>query len=680
MAWIPISVTGVIGRQLTCPPRSTDQWDTYKRDNFQSHLFASRLLYIGWLVLIFLCTAQTSSAAMSPNDLANLTLEELTNLQITSVSKKPESLSDAAASIFVITNDDIHRAGVTSLPEALRLAPNLQVVQDSASGYAISARGFNSSSTNKLLVLIDGRSVYTPLFSGVFWDVQDVMLEDIERIEVISGPGSTLWGTNAVNGVINIITRSAQDTQGGLFAAGSGNRENDTALRYGGAFGEYGHYRIYGKYFDIKHTNTENGAPKDDAWHKTQIGFRTDWQHAADQVSVQGNAYQGSEAQPLPGTIVISGQNFPLGIIPVSGVNLTGRWGHMLDNGSNLTVQAYYDHTERTVPPTFAEKLDIVDLQIQHSLQPMGRHAVILGGGYRYGIDNVSNSQYVAFLPANLNQRWANLFAQDEISLRPNLKLTLGTRIERNDYTGNEFLPNARLAWKPMPDHLLWTAFSRAVRAPSRLDHDTFVPGSPPFLLNGGAAVRSEIAKVFEAGYRGQLTSTLSYSVTASHTKYDYLRTQEIDPSQTFLVFANEMEGTSNGIEMWATYQASPDWRLSGGVTALRERLRLKPGSNDVNAVGSSGQDPAYSWLLRSSLDLNAKSNLDVIMRHVAALSNPTVPAYTTLDIHYGWRPRPNLEFTITGQNLIGGHAEFGSAATRTEIGRSVFINVITHF
>jgi iron complex outermembrane receptor protein len=648
---------------------------------FTCHGIVRLLISRSIWILIGNLAAQSCHAQMKQNDLANLSLEELANIQVTSVSKRPQSLSDAAASIFVITNEDIHRAGVTNLPDALRLAPNLQVAQDSASGTAISARGFNSSSANKLLVLIDGRSVYTPLFSGVFWDVQDVMLEDIDRIEVISGPGGTLWGTNAVNGVINIITRSAKDTQGNLVSIGAGNRESDAAFRHGGAIGEDGYYRVYGKFFDVKHTKTENGTAKDDAWRKSQIGFRADWQRPGDQISIQGNAYTGSEGQPLPGTIVISGQNFALGSIPVSGANLTTHWSHLLNDGSNLSVQAYYDRTERTVPPTFAEKLDIVDLQVQHSLRPIGPHALIWGASYRYAADNVTNSQYVAFLPARLNQKWSSLFTQDEITLHRDLKLTLGARIEHNDYTGNEFLPNARLAWKPAPEHLVWGAVSRAVRAPSRLDHDTFVPGSPPFLLNGGSAVRSEIAKVFEVGYRSQPTARISYSVTGFHTIYDHLRTQEIDPSQTFLVFANEMEGTSDGIETWATYQTTANWRLSAGFATLKERLHLKPGSNDINAPLQSGQDPAHSWMLRSSIDLTPQSDLDVIVRHVSALANPTVPKYTALDLHYGWKPRRDLELTITGQNLLGnGHGEFSDPVTRTAIGRSVFINAVHHF
>jgi iron complex outermembrane receptor protein len=641
-----------------------------------NHLFGKFLFLLLLIQATPFCRAETTE-----NDLASLSLDELANIQITSVSKRAESLSDAAASVYVITNEDIHRAGAASLPEALRLAPNLEVAQTSAGDYSISARGFNSSSANKLLVLIDGRSVYTPLFSGVFWDVQNVMLEDIDRIEVISGPGGTLWGTNAVNGVINIITRSAKETQDTLVSLGAGNRENDAAMRYGGTLGDDATYRVYGKYFDVKSTQTANGTPKDDAWHMRQGGFRSDWNRRGDQVSVLGNAYSGSEGQPLPGTIVLSGQNFPLGITPVSGMNLTTRWTHLLNDDSSLSVQAYYDHTDRTVPPTFAEKLDIYDLEMQHTLRPIGAHALIWGASYRYAVDNVRNSQYVAFLPAHLDQKWASLFAQDEIALRNDLKLTIGTRFERNDYTGNEFLPNIRLAWKLAPQHLLWTAASRAVRAPSRLDHDTFVPGAPPFLLNGGSTVRSEVAKVFEAGYRGQPAARLSYSLTVYHTIYDHLRTQQIDPSQTFLFFSNDMEGKSDGIETWGTYQATSTWRLSAGFSALRERLRLKPGSNDVNAPLQSGLDPAHSLILRSSLDITPRSNVDAIVRHVSALSNPSVPQYTALDLHYGWRPRRNLELNITGRNLLdSGHGEFTDETTRTEIGRSIFFNVVTRF
>lgn len=621
---------------------------------------------------------------MAPAGLADLSLEELANIQITSVSRKAERLADAAASVFVITAEDIRRSGVNRLPDALRLAPNLHVAQASANGYAISARGLNGSNTsapNKLLVLIDGRSVYTPLFSGVFWDVQDVMLEDVERIEVISGPAGTLWGVNAVNGVINIITRPAKDTQGTLVAAGRGNREENVSLRHGGKIGGEGNYRVYLNYADRKNTSLENGNPVNDASHKLQGGFRTDWGSARSQLTVQGNAYSGTQEQPAPGSIVISGQNFALGDIQVSGMNLLSRWTRQLDGGASFNLQAYYDRTRRTIPPFFAETLDIADIQFQHALRPLGTHEIVWGANYRHSKDRVTNSDFFAFLPANVNQHWASLFAQDAISLRNDLKLTLGARIERNDYTGNEFLPSARLAWKIVPDSLLWAAASRTVRAPSRLDRDAYVPGQPPFLLNGGSNVVSEIAKVFEIGYRSKPTTRLSYSVTLFHNIYDDLRTQELAPSQTFVFFGNQMEGRASGMEMWGTWHASRQWRLAGGLTMLRERLRLKPGSIDVGAVDAAGNDPRYSAMLRASYDLSSTSELDMIVRHVDALSSTGVPEYTTVDMRYGWKVRPDLELSVTAQNLLGGaHAEYGDSATRSEFDHSLFIKLVSRF
>lgn len=650
-----------------------------------------------WLSSACVLVFQSGAGAtqhVSPASLAELSLEELSNIEITSVSKRAERLSDAAASVFVITADDIRHSGARSLPEVLRLAPNLHVAQTSAAGYAISARGFNNNAANKLLVLINGRSVYSPLFSGVFWDVQDVVLEDVERIEVISGPGGTLWGVNAVNGVINVITRAAADTQGTLVAAGTGNRDNDVAVRHGGKFGDDGHYRVYAKYFDRFSTRTEDGGRKDDAWHKSQAGFRSDWGRGDDTLTVHGNAYEGSQGQPLPGTIQIGGVAFPLGTISISGANLSARWSRRLEGESNVSFQADVDRTKREVPPSFSETLTLVDLQFQHALQPIGMHALVWGAEYRHGWDRVKNATFLTtafgpparpffgLLPEKLEQTWSSIFAQDEMRLREDLRLTLGARLERNDYTGNEFLPSLRLAWKVAAEHLLWAAASRTVRAPSRLDRDVFVPASPPFLLAGGSDVRSEVAKVYELGYRGQPTQRISYSVTAFHTIYDHLRTQEIAPSGTFLVFGSEMEGKSTGLEMWGSYQATTNWRLSAGFNMLRERLRLKAGSTDTaDSVAQEGRDPAHSWMLRSSLNLARQTEIDATVRHVAALSDPTVPSYTAVDVRLGWKPRSDLELSIAGHNLLGSeHAEFGDPATRTEVGRSVFFKVVTRF
>ena len=648
----------------------------------------SRGIFRNSLVCALMSTSlfaqQNTPGPLAPpsNELAALDLQALMNIEITSVSRRPERLSDAAASVFVITADDVRRSGATNLPEALRLAPNLDVVQVSASAYSVSARGLSNTSANKLLVLIDGRSVYTPLFSGVFWDVQDVLLDDIDRIEVISGPGGTLWGVNAVNGVINIITLSAKETQGGLLTAGGGNRKTIGSLRYGEKAGGNGDLRVYGKYFDLRRTETADGTVKDDAGHKGMAGFRGDWARGADQLTLLGTVYRGAEGQPPPGSISIGTLKLPLGVISLSGVNLTALWKRHYDDGSSLSVQGYFDRTERVVPPTFAEKLNIFDLQLLHSWRLTGTHTVALGAEYRSGMDRVTNSIYFAFLPAHLNQKWASLFAQDEIVLSKSLRLTLGARGEHNDYTGTEFLPNVRLAWNAASGHLLWASASRTVRAPSRLDHDAFVPGSPPFLLTGGPDVVSETADVFEIGYRGQLAPPLTFSMTAFHSLYDHLRTQEIAPSRTSLFFANGMKGTTSGVEMWTSWQATRRWRLSGGFNGLVEHLELKPGSNDTaNVIAQQGRDPRRSWRLRSSLDLSGQGEFDFIARRVSERSHPDVPAYSAIDVRYGWRPSHGIELSVTGQNLLGkGHGEFTDIATRTEIGRGLFVNLVSRF
>ncbi|HWJ36582.1 MAG TPA: TonB-dependent receptor [Steroidobacteraceae bacterium] len=617
-------------------------------------------------------------AALTVQDqISDLSVEELSNLEITSVSKRAERLSDAPTSVFVITAEDIRRSGATNLPDALRLAPSLQVARASANEYTVSARGFNSSSANKLLVLIDGRSVYSPLFSGVFWDVQDVMLEDIERIEVISGPGGTLWGVNAVNGVINVITRSASRTQGGLVAAGGGNREDRASLRYGGTLGA-ADFRVYATHFDLKNTETRADDVKDDAARQTQVGFRSDWVREGDSFMLKGDAYTGREGQPLPGTLSIQGVQLALGEISVSGGNVTSRWEHSLAGGGGISILAYYDHTERTVPPTFADSQDIVDLQLQFSANPLGAHTVVWGAEYRYGMDHVANSAYVALLPARLDQHWPSLFAQDEIALLRDLRLTLGARLERDDYTGTEFLPTVRLAWKWAPNQLVWSAASRTDRAPSRLDHDTYVPGTPPFVLRGGPGVVSETAEDYELGYRGQITRAASVSATVYHTIYDRLRTQEVDPSFTYIYYANGMQGTTSGVELWGSYQATSSWRWNAGFSRLRQALHLTPYSNDASAVAvTEGANPARWAILRSSLDVGARTQVDVTLRYMGALSLPVVPSYTALDLRLGWQPNPKVDLSITGQNLLGkGHGEFTDVATRTDVKRSVFAKV----
>lgn len=631
-------------------------------------------------LLIAAALAGQAEAADPPTtDFADLSIEELANIQVTSVSKKPERLQDAPASVFVITADDIRRAGSRSIPDALRLAPNLHIGQISSHSYSISARGLNGSGNsgpNKLLVMIDGRSVYAPLFSGVFWDMQDVMLEDIDRIEVISGPGGTMWGVNAVNGVINITTRSARATQGSLAVLQGASDGADLAFRQGGNEGGAS-WRVYGKALHRSHTETAAGGFVNDDWKQAQVGMRADWEQGNDLFSLNGNVFRGELEQPEPGALSVTGMDLRLGQIDTRGANLTGHWERAIDGGARLSVQAYLDHTRRDVPPTLSESLDIADLQFQHSLPAWGAHSLMWGANYRHSWDRVRNSETIAFLPGDEQQTWASLFAQDEIALRPDLSLTLGARIERNDYTGSELLPTARLSWRLGPRHALWTALSRTVRAPTRLDVDAFIPGRPPYILRGGQAVRSEVAKVFELGYRGQPLPGLSYSATLFHNEYDHLRTQEIDPSFTFLTFGSLMEGEATGIEMWGSYQMSDAWRMSAGYTALHERLRLKAGSNDVAGPGTAAKDPDHTLQLRSSYSFDEERELEVGLRKVAALDNPAVPGYWALDARFGWRLRPGLELSVVGRNLNGSHGEYGPVATRTELGREVGVKLV---
>jgi iron complex outermembrane receptor protein len=635
----------------------------------------------GLLALLSVALAQPVLAQLQVASLLALSLEELSNIEITSASRRAEPLSGAPTSVFVITADDIRRSGATSLPEVLRLAPNLQVARTSAQGWAISSRGFSGTSANKLLVLIDGRSVYTPLFGGVFWDVQDPVLEDVERIEVISGPGGTLWGVNAVNGVINVITKAAAHTQGTLLSGGFGNREDQVTLRQGLALGEGAHLRLYARHSGQKHTATAAGTPVDDAGHQARLGLRADWGSARDTFTLQGDAYRGRHGQPAPGSIAITGLSVPLGAIDVSGANLLGRWEGRRENG-DWSVQAYYDRTERDIPPFFREQLELLDLQLQQALRPQAAHTLVWGAQYRLGRDQVENSPYFAFLPGRLNQHWTSLFAQDEIRLREPLRLTLGARLERNDYTGWEFLPNARLAWRLGPEHLLWTAVSRTVRAPTRLDHDPFVPGKPPFLLAGGSDVRSETAHVVELGYRGQPTAQATYSLTAFQARYDDLRTQQLVLSPTpHVIFSNGMEGRVSGVEMWGVLQPAAHWRLQGGFTRLWQDLRLKPGSTDALAADAvEGANPRRHAVLRSSLDLPRGVELDLAARYVSRLPGLAVPGYVAVDLRLGWQPHPDLELSLGVQNLFDrDHGEFTITAPvlRSEFGRTAFLRLI---
>lgn len=602
-----------------------------------------------------------SSATLAANtqlaarDLIDLSLEQLSNIIVSSVSKRDEPLARAAASIFVISADDIRRAGATSLPEALRLAPNLDVARADANQYAISARGFNGTLANKLLVLIDGRTVYTPLFSGTFWEAQDVMLEDIERIEVISGPGATLWGANAVNGVINIITRPASATQGGLITAEAGNAQYDGVARYGGTRGER-HYRVYGKTLSRNNTTLTNGNPVGDDADHGQVGFRTDWDQSKDSYTFQGDAYNGD----IDGL----GREF-------SGFNLLGRWIRDLEQGSRLKVQTYFNRTSRkhTGTAPFEERLDTYDLEFQHQLKP-GRHQLLWGLGIRHHDDEVENSSVIMFLPPERGINRHHLFLQDEIALRPDLDLTLGLKAETNTYSDTEFLPNARLGWMPAEGHFLWAALSRAARTPSRVDRELAIPTQ----VAAGSSFTSEVAKVFELGYRGQPLPQLSYSITGFYHRWQNLRTLESSPTDPLV--ANDREGHVQGIEAWGTWQSGQGWRLSAGFTRLQKYLRLRPGAVDVTPT-PEGNDPDAWYKLRAAFDIGKHTEFDILLRHYGQRPNPQVPSYSNVDLRLGWDMARDVELSVLAQNLLNRrHPEWGAAANRAELERAVFVKL----
>jgi iron complex outermembrane receptor protein len=651
--------------------------------------FASAMILYGYAA-----TAAPDNAASSIGELKQLNVEDLMNVQVTSVARHPERLIEAASAIQVITQEDIRRSGATSIPEALRLADNLQVAQKNSHDWAISSRGFNTALANKLLVMIDGRTVYTPLYSGVFWDVQDYVLADIERIEVISGPGGTLWGANAVNGVINIITKSAKDTQGLYAQAGGGSRPQDFAdLRYGGALSPDTQFRIYGKYFDRGSEVLANGDSASDSWRQGRGGFRVDSDASTiDKLTLQGDVYGGHEDQQTGGTSDSSGEN------------VLGRWSRRISDTSDLGLQSYIDRTHTSNPAAaliinglefagpgiFKDDLTTYDVDFQHRFRIGAANSVVWGWGFRYSHDVVNNAPSLAFLPPTLDRDLYSIFAQDEIALRPNLSLTLGSKLERNNYTGFEVEPNVRLSWILNSKEALWGAVSRAVRTPSRIDQD-FSEAAPPHfvILEGGSDFKSESVVAYELGYRVQLDQQLSASVSSFFNHYDDIRSTTITPATLLpFFFANGLEGDTYGLEFTSNYQVTDTWSLHAGYTLLKEHLHVKPGQVDINDALNETADPQHQFSLRSSLNLPRHMEFDTALRWVDTLHNNngavvgTVPSYFEMDSHLAWHASDRLEFALVGQNLLHNrHPEYGfPSPARPEIGRTAYGKFTWHY
>ena len=645
-------------------------------------------------------TNSTDAVAESPAAYKKLSLEQLMELDVTSVSKAPEPYGEAPAAIEVITSDDIRRSGASSIPEALRLADNLEVAQKNSHDWGISARGFNTALANKLLVLIDGRSVYTPLYSGVFWDVQDYLLADIDRIEVVSGPGGTRWGANAVNGVINITTKSAKDTQGLYTEGGGGSWLQDFAsVRYGGTLASNVYYRVYGKYFDRGSEDLADGGSAHDAWKMGQSGFRIDSEAVPqNNLTLQGDFYLGDEG-------IETGGNARTG-----GGNVLGRWTHTFSEDDDMSLQIYYDRTHLSDPVpayvigalplapagTLIDDLDTYDLDFQNRFLLGERNQIIWGLGYRFTHEVDQNAPALAFSPPTLNQNLYSGFVQDEVRVVDSFHITLGTKVEHNDYTGFEFEPNVRLQWDVAPKQMIWAAVSRAVRTPSRIDRALSEPGpsAPLVILEGGANFESETVVAYELGYRAQLGTKMDASVSTFYNDYKDVRSTTTNSVHDIFglpfpyYFQNDLEGHTYGVELNGSYQLFDGWRLHAGYDLLKEDIHVEPGGKDINDALNETSDPQQQFSLRSSIDLMSNVEFDTGLRWVDILkvndgtTVGTVPSYFELDARLGWRITKNVEVSVVGQNLLHDHhPEYGfPSSSREEIARSVYGKVAWQF
>jgi iron complex outermembrane recepter protein len=651
-----------------------------------------------WLLLAFALVVKGSPppqegahsrTEIAPTILKSLSLEELSQIEVTTPSKEPVKASQTPSAIFVLTAEDIRRSSATSIPEALRLVPGVEVARIDANKWSIGIRGFGSRLTRSVLVLIDGRTVDTPLFDGTYWEVQDTPMDDIDRIEVIRGPGGTIWGPNAVNGVINIITKDSKETHGMLVSAGGGNEEQGFInFRYGGGNGKGLDYRIYGKGFTRGPEVHPDGRNFDD-WRAAQTGFRMDWQkNDRDSFTLQGDLYQElagerveavSYTQPYSQIVDANAQ--------LSGGNLMGRWKRTLSAGSDIQVQAYYDRTNRS-EANFGEVRNTFDVDFLERFRLPARQQVSWGLGAR--VDPVTNTEVVSgltFDPPKRTDYLLTAFVQDEIGLVDRrLSLTLGTKFLRTNFTdgGIELEPSAQLLWTPSEKQTIWAAFTHALRTPSDSEANfnlsgfigTTANGTPYFArFNANPDFASEQLNGYELGYRRLVTPKLYVDAAGFYNHYHDLFSEDIT-GQTFVEtrsgsthfllpaqFRNGLRGATKGVEITPEWRPAAIWRLRGSYSYLHINLDKAPGSGDVgSAPGIRGSSPQHQVTVQSALDLSKKLQLDLTYRYVSALPGQLVPAYSTADARLGWRVSGPLELSLSGRNLFQpSHAEYGT-------------------
>jgi iron complex outermembrane receptor protein len=684
-------------------------------------------LTIFWCLLFMAADPDFCIAQNKIVDLTELSLEELMNIDVTLASRKASKLSQVAAAMTVISQDDIHRSGVTSIPEALRMVPGMEVARLDANKWAISARGFNSIYANKLLVLMDGRSLYSPIFSGVFWESQDFLLEDIDRIEVIRGPGATLWGSNAVNGIVNIVTKDAESTQGGFIGLGAGTEEKGFGgFRYSGRLRDKLYYRLYIKHTLRNHFVNAYDRPAEDSWTMSSGGFRMDWEPSKlNALTVQGDLHAGIVGQEGRPTLF---KEIKMGIpdyrTRLRSGNVIGKWRHRFSETSDMDLRLSFDRVARKDTVVIGGEYNNFDMDLQHHFHWGNRHDVVWGLGYRVTWDRMQKDLMAFMSPNQMTCQVMSAFAQDEITLARNrLRLTLGSKFEYNGFTGFEIQPNGRLLWMPTDHHTLWGAVSRAVRVPDRADYDLQVHydlGLIRFSLLGNPHLRSEELLAYELGYHFRPADDFLVSLNGYYNRYSSINNYNIgtirpftDPFYIQLPFFmdNQMSGSAVGGELSTDYQIHERLRLRGSYAFLK--IRLTP-SKEISAkyaelqsllikyakflnllnldtsvidawlTSKEGKSPAHQVSLRGSWNVYKNVEVNANFRYVARLPSIDIKGYFGFDARLGWKPRRNLELYVVGQNLLEArHFEFEeqpSPFASTQIQRGVYGGVNVRF
>jgi iron complex outermembrane receptor protein len=646
------------------------------------------------------CAAIAADEVAHIGIMKQMSLSELMDIEVTSVSKTPESPHNVAAALAVVTDEHIRRSGATTVPEALRGVPGLYVGRQNSNSWAISSRGFNSINSEKLLVLSDTRSIYTPLFSGVSWDVQDYIMADIERIEVIRGPGAALWGSNAVNGVINITTKNAADTHGTLVETIAGTEERSFATRYGDETKGGVHYRVFGQYSDRDETISLSESTDD--WQLAHMGFRADGSPSPqNQWTVQGDIYQGFIGQLAPAVTII-GRPGPTGNLEteVAGGNILGRWRHELSADSDIQLRAYYDRTHFD-DPSFTDDLHTVDFDLQHRFKPAARHEILWGLNHRSTWNRNEGGGIFAVRPESSYDQIFSAFVQDKIVLRDGVHVTVGTKAEHNDFSGFELQPSIRAAWDITPTHTVWAAVSRASRVPNRLERDIFIDvtdsaADPVARLLGSDDFDSEELIAYELGYRWRASEVLHIDVALFENRYEGLASLEfgtpfVDPAdgRTIIPITNQnlTDGRTRGVETLVTYTPFERWRLSASYSYLE--ISLDPRGQDINrGEFYEGASPRHQFGLGSYLTLPRGFEFDAHFRYISAIERlpeiPTgegIPGYSELNLRLAWRATDHVTVALVGQNLLhDDHLEFGTPEARGAIRRSVYLKVTGSF